>query len=143
MQTVTVHPDQTLKVVIEGATSSSYNLTTTLEISHKDLVARLMSKGFTSKGSNSKGTKFSRRVALVGRAVKTGKWSTGAEIDVKKTALKIIEAFEDLPITEYPNITDTAMEWLDFLRGYSWADKNCGEAFYSIHEKVAAKKFNI
>lgn len=75
---LTFLPGQSIRVVV----GEVGNMLTYVEFSHKEFLDRFLhEKSGVCRRSKSPESKLSRMVGLSARAIKTGKWSTGAPID--------------------------------------------------------------
>lgn len=87
------------------------------QFSYDDVMAGLVrkSKLAKSRASRTPEVKASRAIGLLGRAIVTGKWSTGATIDKGEAFDKLIRIVEALPSTE--KLTDNAKGVINALCG--------------------------
>lgn len=78
-------------------------------VSYEDLVT-LLTKRNKSRQSKNGGSLFSRKVNLVEHAVRTGKWTTGAEVDAIQRLEGLLEDFQKLSQEDVANITPNGLD---------------------------------
>lgn len=114
MALVTVSPGDMINFTYTG--QSPFNtgeVTLVHSISYEDLRNKLLVKSkHKSRKSGTKGAKFSRVVALSFNAIKKGKWSTGKDIDRDKVFSNLMKTIDELPSSEFQNITKKAKGYL-------------------------------
>jgi hypothetical protein len=113
MANVEIRPGDTLSIVWSSVQKTPFGSTpveSSFAFSYEDILGKLQAKGRSGRTRKlpTEGVRLSRVVALSLKALKTGKWATGSEIDKDEVFDRLVSQMNDLHELERKNITPNA-----------------------------------